>query len=115
MAACVTTPISASAILLLIRGRNTKTNQSVIVKSAPDVLLKNEREVLQRFLKVPSLRHLIDQVQDPSLLVLEYLDSNLLIESAAKKLESKEVKQVAKAVLQAFAALHEEGIVRTGT
>jgi serine/threonine protein kinase len=102
-------------MLLLIRCRNTRTNQNVIVKSAPGILLKNEREMLQRFRKVPSLRHLVDQVQDPSLLVLEYLDSNLLIESAAKKLESKEVKQVAKAVLQALAALHEEGIVHTGT
>ena len=63
--------------------------------------------------RTTSLRRLIDEVQDPPLLVLEHLDSNLLIESEAKKLESSEVKHVTKAVLQALAALHEEGIVHT--
>ena len=58
---------------------------------------------------------MIDEVQDPPLLVLEYLDSNLLIESAKTKLQSSEVKHITKAVLQTLAALHEEGIVHTGT
>lgn len=91
-----------------------QTKQDVITKTAPDVLLRNQRDLLKRFQTVPSLRRLIDEVQDPPLLVLEYLDSNLLIESAKKKLQSSEVKHVTKAVLQALAALHEEGIVHTG-
>lgn len=94
---------------------DTKTNQYVIVKTAPDFLLNNERDILKRFQTISSLRRLIDEVQDPPLLVLEYLDSNLLIESAAKRLQSSEVKHVAKAILQALAALHEDGIVHTGT
>lgn len=100
---------------LLLTGRSDqRTKQNVIVKTAPDFLLRNERDVLKRFQTISSLRRLIDEVQDPPLLVLEHLDSNLLIESATAKLESSEVKQVAKAVLQALAALHEDGIVHTG-
>ena len=62
-----------------------------------------------------SLRRLIDEVQDPPLLVLEHLDSDLLTESGIRKLKSSEVKRVTRAVLQALAVLHEEGIVHTGS
>ena len=100
---------------LLLTGRSDQqTKRDVVVKTAPDFLLRNERDVLKRFQTISSLRCLIDEVQDPPLLVLEHLDSNLLIESGTAKLESSEVKQVAKAVLQALAALHENGIVHTG-
>ena len=85
------------------------------MKTAPDFLSRKERDILKRFQTVSSLRRLIDEIQDPPLLVLEHLDSNLLIESAKKKLQSSEVKHVAKTVLQALAALHEEGMVHTGT
>lgn len=66
-------------------GSNKQTKQDVIVKTAPDFLFRNERNILKRFQTISSLRRLIDEVQDPPLLVLEYLDSNLLIESATKK------------------------------
>lgn len=61
-----------------------------------------------------SLRHLIDEVKGLPLLILEYFDNNLLIESEIQKLQSSEIKHVAKVVLQALAALHEKGIVHTG-
>ena len=94
--------------------RNQQTQQNVVVKAAADVLFHKECEILKRFNTVSSLRRLLDEVKDPPLLVLEYLDSNLLIESATRKLQSSEVKRVTKAVLQALVALHEEGIVHTG-
>ncbi|KAL8941724.1 MAG: hypothetical protein Q9211_001700 [Gyalolechia sp. 1 TL-2023] len=90
-----------------------QTMQPVIVKSAPDFFLRNERDILNRFHALPSLRHFIDEIQDPHLLVLEYLETNLLIESGMQKLESSEVKHVTKAILRALTALHEEGIVHT--
>ncbi|CAF9936086.1 MAG: hypothetical protein HETSPECPRED_010006 [Heterodermia speciosa] len=96
------------------RAVDQQTKQDVVVKVAPDFLLQNERDILKRFQTISSLRRLIDEIQDPPSLVLEHLDSNLLIESASRKLESAEVKQVAMAVLQALAALHENGIVHTG-
>ena len=70
--------------------------------------------MLKRFRHVSSLRRLVDEVQDPPLLVLEHLDSNMLIESGVKKLQSSDVKHVVKVVLTALTALHEEGIVHTG-
>lgn len=116
MAGCVRTLIHyTSWFALLTCCSNKKTKQDVIVKTAPDFLFRNERDILQRFQNTSTLRRLIDEVQDPPLLVLEHLDSNLLMESATKKLQSSEVKCVTKAVLQALAALHEEGIVHTGT
>ena len=116
MAGCVRTLIHyTSWFALLTWYSNKQTKQDVIVKTAPDFLFRNERDILKRFQTISSLRRLIDEVQDPPLLVLEHLDSNLLIESTTKKLQSSEVKCVTKAVLQALAALHEEGIVHTGT
>ena len=67
--------------------------------------------MLKRFRHVSSLRRLVDEVQDPPLLVLEHFDSNMLIESGVEKLQSSDVKHVAKVVLTALMALHEEGIV----
>lgn len=100
--------------LLLTVPSDERTKQNVVLKSAPDFLLRKEREILNRFQNTRSLRRLIDDVQDPPLLVLEYLDTSLLAESTKEKLESSDVKRVAKTVLQALAALHEEGIVHTG-
>jgi len=116
MAGCVRTLIHyTSWFALLTWCSNKQTKQDVIVKTAPDFLFRNERDILKRFQTISSLRRLIDEIQDPPVLILEHLDSNLLIESATKKLQSSEVKCVTKAVLQALAALHEEGIVHTGT
>lgn len=115
MAGYVRTPVNYTTwFTLLTWFSNKQTKQNVIVKTAPGFFLRNERDILQRFQSVSSLRGLIDEVQDPPLLILEYLDSNLLIESGEKRLQSSEVKYVARAVLQALAALHEEGIAHTG-
>ena len=103
-----------NSLLLLTCCSDKQTKQNVILKSARDFLFRNERDILKCFQTIPSIRRLIDEIQDPPLLVLEHLDSNLLIESAKRKLESSEVKHVTKAVLQALAALHEDGIVHTG-
>ncbi len=73
--------------------------QNVIMKTAPDFLLRNERDILKYFQTISSLRRLIDEVQDPLLLVLEHLDNNLLIKSPIKRLQSSEVKHVTKTVL----------------
>ena len=98
----------------LTRGSNTQTNTNVIVKSAPVSLLRNERKMLRHFRDVRTLRRLLDEVQNPLLLVLEYLDSNTLAESGDKAFKSSDAKLVAKAVLETLAAFHAEGIVHTG-
>lgn len=95
------------------RAVNQRTDQNVIVKSAPKPYLRDERDLLQRFQAVPSFRRFVDESEDPPLLILEYLESNTLIESGIKKFESSDVKRVARTVLEALAVLHDEGIVHT--
>ena len=86
MAGCVRILIHyTSWFALLTWCSNKQTKQDVIAKTAPDFLFPNERDILDRFQTIISLRRLIDEVQDPPLLVLEYLDNNLLTESARKK------------------------------
>ena len=57
---------------------------------------------------------MIDDIESPSSLVLEYLDDNLLNVCSRKRLEGLDVKVVARTVLEALAALHENGFVHTG-
>lgn len=101
--------------LPLICCSDAQTKQNVILKTAPDFPFRNECDILKPFPNTSSLRHVIDEVQYRPLLVLKHLDSNLLIESTTQKVQSSEVKHVAKAVLQALAALLEEGFIHTGT
>ncbi|KAL8708126.1 MAG: hypothetical protein Q9220_006980 [cf. Caloplaca sp. 1 TL-2023] len=56
---------------------------------------------------------MIDHIENPSSLVLEYLDDNLLDVSSQKRVESSDVKLVARTVLEALAVLHEKGFVHT--
>jgi serine/threonine protein kinase len=57
---------------------------------------------------------MIDNIESPSSLVLEYLDDNLLDVCSRKRLESSDVKVVARIILEALAVLHENGFVHTG-
>lgn len=63
----------------------------------------------------PGIRQLIDEVQQPPLLVLRHLDDNLLNVCHAKGLGRPELKLVAKQVLLALQTFHERGCVHTGT
>lgn len=56
---------------------------------------------------------MIDNIENPSSLVLEYLDDNLLDVCSRKRLESLDLKAVARTVLEALALLHENGLVHT--
>ena len=89
-------------------------SQNVIVKTSPDYGLRNEREKFKRFQTLAPLRRFIDEIEDPPSLVLEHLDSDLLQESRTKKLESSDVKHVARVILRALAVFHEQGIVHGG-
>lgn len=86
----------------------------VIIKSAPKYRLDHERDVLQHFHARPGIRQLLDETQDPPSLVLEYLDDNLLTASNSKRLENPEIKFIAKRILEALQAFHEDGYVHTG-
>jgi len=86
----------------------------VIIKSAPKYRLDNERDVLKHFHARSGIRQLLDETQDPPSLVLKHLDDNLLNASSSKRLGKPEIKFIAKRILEALRALHEDGYVHTG-
>lgn len=86
----------------------------MVIKRAPPHLLNIEREVLGVVQNHTCIRQMIDNIESPSSLVLEYLDDNLLDVCSRKRLESSEVKVVARIILEALAVLHENGFVHTG-
>ena len=73
-----------------------------------------ERYVLETIHHHPCLRPLIDTTEDPSTLVLRYLDDNLLEVSGKKRLAASDLKFVARSTLEALAELHGKGFVHTG-
>lgn len=86
----------------------------MIVKRAPKHRLNNEREVLETLRDHASVRQMIDIIEDPPSLVLKFLDDNLLNVSGQEGLKGSDLKHVARSLLQALAALHENGFVHTG-
>lgn len=86
----------------------------MVIKRALPHLLNIEREVLGIVRNHTCIRQMIDNIESPSSLVLEYLDDNLLDVCSRKRLEGSDVKLVARIVLEALAVLHENGFVHTG-
>ncbi|CZT40874.1 related to serine/threonine protein kinase [Rhynchosporium secalis] len=85
----------------------------VIIKKAPKYRLETERDILRHFHARPGIRQLLDEVQNPPSLVLKHLDESLLTVSNTKRLEKREIKFVAKKILEALQAFHEDGYVHT--
>ena len=56
----------------------------------------------------------MDESLDPPALVLQYLDTDIFDASKDKALEPSEIKYVAKDVLSALVAMHDDGFVHTG-
>jgi casein kinase II subunit alpha len=99
--------------LITTRKSNSQA-EKVIIKTAPQGRLKNERDVLKHFRTRPYIRQMLDETENPPSLILQHLDDNLLHASSVKTLESSDMKFVAKIVLQAIQALHEDGYIHTG-
>jgi serine/threonine protein kinase len=57
----------------------------------------------------------IDEPAEPPSIVLTYYDDDLLNASGRQRLSRREVKYVARRVLEALAVLHDDGYVHTGT
>lgn len=88
--------------------------RDVVVKRALPHLLTIERNILEVADGYNCIRQLIHYIEDPPSLVLEYLDDNTLEVSRRDRLESTNLKFVARTLLEALAALHEKGYVHTG-
>ncbi|KAF2661182.1 kinase-like protein [Lophiostoma macrostomum CBS 122681] len=91
--------------------------ENVIIKMGDAGNLVNEWNLLKRFQnRNPFLRPVIDEIEDhskPQALVLKHLDDDMLNICTARKLTSREVKYVARSILEVLMMLHEEGIVHT--
>ena len=86
----------------------------MVIKRAPPHLLSIEREIIGTLQNHTCIRQMIDVIETPSSLVLEYLNDNLLDVCSRKRREGSDVKVVARTVLEAPAALHKNGFVHTG-
>ncbi|SPQ26059.1 a9c2453e-7cea-46bb-903b-02bfd9aa8072 [Thermothielavioides terrestris] len=91
--------------------------EPVIIKAVRHVRLENERQILKRFpdATVP-FRALIDEIQepqDPPALVLKHYDSHVGEVADKKGLSAREIRHVARRVLEALRVLHENGFVHT--
>ncbi|TVY87509.1 Serine/threonine-protein kinase [Lachnellula willkommii] len=87
--------------------------EKVVVKTALAERFENERRILTHFRDRPCIRQMIDEIKGAPFMVLRHLDVNLLSASAEKGIGGIDVKLVAKRILQALHALHEEGYTHT--
>lgn len=101
----------------LFSSRGTKAQHRVVLKTGPRHRLDNERDILRRLgsgREVLHIRQFVDEMVDPPCIVLEHLDDNLLDASNSAKLGSRDIKSVARTVLEALKAIHQLGYVHTG-
>ncbi|KAH7139421.1 kinase-like domain-containing protein [Dendryphion nanum] len=91
--------------------------QNVIIKSVRHWRLQNERDILRHLQhQTPFLRPIIDEIvepNDPPGIVLRWLDEDVWAASNKQQLTRREVKFVAKGVLESLKTLHENGYVHT--
>ncbi|AEO61827.1 hypothetical protein MYCTH_2312429 [Thermothelomyces thermophilus ATCC 42464] len=112
LATDVVLPI-VSAVNLFLTRSSGPNQETVTVKTAPAKRLDNESRVLRLFQGCDSIRQLVDEVEDPRSLVLEYMDDNVVNLLKTKRLPRVEAKRALKAAVQGLIALHDKNIVHT--
>jgi serine/threonine protein kinase len=93
---------------------STTAHKQVILKHAPEIRLKREKEILQQFEGDACIRQLIDHGKDSPFLVLEHLDSDALRFSRQTQISRQDIKLIAHSILSALGSLHAKGIAHTG-
>jgi casein kinase II subunit alpha len=77
--------------------------------------MNREAPKLRLFQGHDSIRGLVDEIEDPESIVLEYMDDDVLNLLKKQRLPKVEAKRALKVTFKALAALHEKDIVHTGT
>ncbi|KAL8738384.1 MAG: hypothetical protein Q9181_000806 [Wetmoreana brouardii] len=90
---------------------NAKT---VLIKIAPLARIENELQALKLCRGHRSIRQLVDVVDHPKSLVLDYLDTNLFYATYERKLEKQDVKRAVKTALDGLIVLHAHNRAHTG-
>lgn len=85
----------------------------VLIKTAPSPRLMNEIE-LELCQDHKSIRQLVDVIENPQSLVLEFLDKTLYHASCEQKLDRCDIKRAVKTVLDGLAVLHAHKRAHTG-
>ena len=85
------------------------------MKTGPTKRLNNEAQTLQLLQGCHCIRQLVDQIENPESIILEYMDDNVLTLLQQKQLSKIEAKRALKAIVEALVALHDQNIVHTGT
>lgn len=99
--------------LICISGREY---WKVTIKTGPPERLNREVQMLRLFRGHDSIRQLVDQIEDPESVVLEYMNDNMLSLLKWKyQLPKVEAKRALRATFKALTALHDQDIVHTGT
>jgi anion-transporting ArsA/GET3 family ATPase len=101
----------SARVLTMDSDCNAKT---VLIKTAPAHRLKNEIEALELSRGQKSIRQMVDVVDHPHSLVLEFLDKALYEASCERRLERHDIKRAIRTVLDALAFLHAHKRVHTG-
>jgi hypothetical protein len=104
-------PASLPHILTMGSDQNTKT---VLIKTAPIHLLKNGAEALELCEGQKSTRQLVNVINHPQSLVLEFLDKTLHHASCEPRLERHDIKQAVRTALDGLAFLHAHKRAHTG-
>ena len=86
----------------------------VLVKTATPTQFEDEIEALRLCRGHKSVRQLIDVVDNPPSLTLEFLDTTLYKASCEKKFDRCDVKRAVKTVLDGLVILHSHKRAHTG-
>ena len=100
-----------STLLMIASDPNSKV---ILIKTAPPTRLENEIEALKLCQSHKSVRQLVDIIDNPQSLVLEYLNRTLYEASCEQKLDRWDVKRAVKSALDGLALLHAHKRAHTG-
>lgn len=106
--------LSILRLASLLTGSSDPNGEQVLIKFAPLQRLSNEIEALKLCRGHESVRQLIDVIDSPQSIVLEYLHKSLYDESCERKLKRRETKRAIKAVLEGLIVLNAGKRVHTG-
>lgn len=80
--------------------------KKILIKTAPVYRLKNESEALKLCRDRRSIRQVVDMIDQPQSLVLDFLGKTLYEATCERRLERHDIKSALKTVLDALAFLH---------
>jgi hypothetical protein len=106
--------LSIPHLASLLTGNSDPNGEQVLIKFAPLQRLNNEIEALKLCRGHESVRQLIDVIDSPQSIVLEYLRKSLYDESCERKLKRRDIKRAIKAVLEGLIVLNAGNRVHTG-